>query len=171
MNKNVYVALIFILTPMIVLSHIDWSKTDDGWLFNVDGRDVDFAGIIQEKWRKASTSCRSVTELEKSDSRHKDIRFLIQSYSPPDSTQITEIHVWNSGDWAVAEVEFEKLLPAVITLKAIDKNPAIVEDAIWSGLTKPWVAGPFIRSYLSKSKNQAPRVLLDCFELQSKSFR
>lgn len=171
MNKHVSLALIFLLTPMIVFSHINWSKTDNGWLFNVDGRDVDFAGVIQDKWRKTSTSCRTVTELESSDPRHQEIKSLVQSYSPPDSTQVTAIHVWTRGTWAVAEVEFEKLLPAVVTIKNIDKDPAVVEDAIWSGFTKPWVAGPFIRSYLSQSKNPAPRVLLDCFEMQTKSFR
>lgn len=171
MKKNVSLAMIFLLTPMIVLSHINWSKTENGWLFNVDGRDVDFAGAIQEKWRRTSTSCRSVTELESSDPRHQKIKLLIQTYSPPDSTRITDLHVWSSSTWAVAEVEFEKLLPAVVTIRNIDENPAIVEDAIWSGLTNPWVSGPYIRSYLSKSKHQAPRVLLDCFELQTTSFR
>lgn len=170
MNKTVSLALVCLLTPMVVLSHINWSQTDNGWLFNVDGRDVDFVGIIQEQWRKTSSSCSSVIELESSDPRHKEIKVLVQSYSPPDSIQLTAIHVWTSGTWAVAEVEFEKLLPAVVTIKNIDKDPAVVEDAIWSGFTKPWVAGPFIRSYLGKSKGQAPRVLLDCFELQTKSF-
>jgi hypothetical protein len=82
---------------------------------------------------------------------------------------INHINVWVNDTWAIAEVEFIHLLPAVVTIKNIDQTPVIVDDAIWSGFTKPWIAGPLVRAYLSKSKSKAPQILLDCFELQTKS--
>ena len=170
MKKHVSLVLLAVLTPLVFLSHVGWSKTENGMLFNIDGRDLDLSGIIQDKWRKTTNACSSVQQIDSSDPRHNQIKQLIQSYSPPDSMSMTNIHVWTQGTWAIAEVEFNNLLPAVVTLKNIDQNALIVDDAIWSGFTKPWIAGPLIRNYLSKSKSKAPQTLLDCFELQTKSF-
>jgi hypothetical protein len=169
MKKHVSLVLLAVLTPLVFLSHVTWSKTENGLLFNIDGRDVDLAGMIQDKWRKATNSCSLVHQLNSSDSRHHQIKLLIQSYSPPDSMSINHINVWVNDTWAIAEVEFIHLLPAVVTIKNIDQTPVIVDDAIWSGFTKPWIAGPLVRAYLSKSKSKAPQILLDCFELQTKS--
>lgn len=171
MKKNVSITLILLLIPLVILSHVSWSTTENGLLFNVDGRDVDFAGIIKDKWRLATKTCRSVTELENSDPRLKEIKALVQTYSPPDSIHVKSLYAWTTGSWAVAEVEFETLLPAVVTIKNLDKKMVIVDDAIWSGLTTPWVSGPFIRTYLGRGTSQVPHVLLDCFELQTKSFK
>jgi hypothetical protein len=137
----------------------------------VDGRDVDFAGIIEDKLRQTTKQCQAVTELENTDPKFKEIKTLVQSYSPPDSTPIKVMHLWTMDNWAVAELEFERLLPAVVAIKNVDTKATIVENAIWSGLTKPWQSGPFIRAYLAKQSREIPRNLLDCFELQTLSFR
>ena len=171
MNKKVSVALLLFLTPVVLLSHVSWSQADNGLLFNVDGRDVDVVGILKDKWRASTKRCPAVAELDSTDPQFKTIKTLVQSYSPPDSVAIRKIYVWRSGSWAVAEVEFAKLLPAVVTIKDIDTNAAIVEDAIWSGMTKPWKAGPFIRAYIANKSNELPETLLQCFELQTMSFQ
>ena len=171
MMKHVSLVLLTVLTPLVFFSHFSWSTTENGVLFNLDGRDLDFSGMVKEKWRRATNTCSSVNRLSISDARHESIKRLIQSYSPPDSHHIETLHMWTQGDWAVAEVEFKHLLPAVVTLKNIEQNAEIVDDAIWSGLTHPWTAGPLIRNYLHKSQTPAPQMLLDCFELQTKSFQ
>jgi hypothetical protein len=171
MKRKVSAALLIFLTPIVLLSHVGWSQKDNGLMFNVDGREVDFLGIIQDKWRKTSTSCREVTERPTSDPAQRKLKELIQSYSPPDSTAIKNIHIWSSGTWAVAEVEFESLLPAVVTIKNIDKDAEIIGDAIWSGMTAPWKPGPFIRAYLRQRSGEVPESLLNCFELQTESFK
>jgi hypothetical protein len=71
----------------------------------------------------------------------------------------------------VAEVEFENLLPAVVAVKNLDTNATVVGDAIWSGQTVPWKSGPFIRDYLGQNSSDTPKDLLNCFELQTDSFK
>lgn len=171
MNKKVSVLLLSLLAPVVLLTHVSWSQKDNGLMFNVDGRDVDVVGVMKDRWRVATNVCKAVTELDIEDTKLRMIKAAIQSFSPPDSIQIKVIHVWTSGTWGVAEVEFENLLPAVITLKHLDTNATIVNDAIWSGMTAPWKSGPFIRAYLAQKSSDTPEALLECFELQTASFR
>lgn len=171
MNKKISVVLLLLLIPVVTLTHVSWSQKDNGLMFNVDGRDVDFVGIIKDEWRMATSSCKNVKQLEGDDPKLRMIKTAIQSYSPPDSIPIKVIYVWTSGTWAIAEVEFEKLLPAVVVIKNIDTSATVVGDAIWSGLTVPWKSGPFIRAYLGEKSSDAPEALLNCFELQTDSFK
>jgi hypothetical protein len=171
MNKKVSVALLLFLAPVVVLTHVDWSEKENGLMFNVDGRDVDFVGIIKDTWRIATNTCKTVAQLDSEDPKLAIIKAAIQSYSPPDSIPIKVIYVWTSGTWAIAEVEFEKLLPAVVVVNNLDASATVVGDAIWSGMTAPWVSGPFIRDYLNQKSNEIPKTLLNCFELQTVSFR
>jgi hypothetical protein len=171
MKKQVSLALLLFLAPVVVLTHVGWSEKDNGLMFNVDGRDVDFVGNIKDKWRIATTTCSTVVQLEHDDPKLKIIKAAIQSYSPPDSIPIKVIYVWTFRTWAVAEVEFENLLPAVVAVKNIDTGATVVEDAIWSGVTSPWKSGPFVREYLGKKSHELPKTLLNCFELQTVSFR
>ena len=119
----------------------------------------------------ATNTCKTVTELKSEDQKLAMIKTVIQSYSPPDSISIKIIYVWTSGTWAVAEVEFENLLPAVVVVKNLDTSATLVGDAIWSGMTAPWKSGPFIRAYLGQKARDMPAELLNCFELQTSSFR
>ena len=171
MNKKVSVALLLFLTPVVLLSHMSWSQADNGLLFNVDGRDVDVVGMLKDKWRVSTKRCPAVAELDSTDPQFKAIKTLVQSYSPSDSVAIRTMYVWRSGSWAITEVEFEKLLPAVVTIKDVNTHAAIVGDAIWSGMTQPWKASPFIRAYIRNKSNDLPETLLQCFELQTVSFK
>jgi hypothetical protein len=118
-----------------------------------------------------TNSCKAVKQLASEDPKLRMVETAIQSYSPPDSMHIKIIYVWTSGTWAVAEVEFEKLLPAVLPVKNIDTTATVVGDAIWSGQTVPWKSGPFIRAYLGQKSSDTPKDLLNCFELQTDSFK
>jgi hypothetical protein len=171
MNKKVSITLLFLLVPFVLLTHVSWSHKENGLMFNVDGRDVDFVGIIKNEWRMVTNTCKTVTELKSEDQKFTMIKTAIQSFSPPDSIPIKVIYVWTSGTWAVAEVEFENLLPAVVVVKNLDANTTVVGDAIWSGITAPWKSGPFIRAYLGQKASDVPVELLNCFELQTSSFK
>jgi hypothetical protein len=171
MNKKVSITLLLLLVPALVLPHVSWSQKDNGLMFNVDGRDVDFVGIIKNEFRIATNTCKTVTELKSDDQKLAMIKTAIQSYSPPDSIPIKVIYVWTSGTWAVAEVEFKNLLPAVVAIKNLDTSATVVGDAIWSGMTAPWKSGPFIRAYLGQKASDMPAALLNCFELQTSSFK
>ncbi len=171
MNKKLSIFLLLLSVPVVTLMHVSWSQKDNGLMFNVDGRDVDFVGIMKDKWRMAINSCKTVKQLESDDPKLKIVKTAIQSYSPPDSIPIKVIYVWTSGTWAIAEVEFEKLLPAVVPVKNLDTSATVIGDSIWSGLTKPWKSGPFIRAYLSQKSSDTPEALLNCFELQTDSFK
>ena len=171
MNKKISVILFLLLIPIVILTHVSWAQKDNGLMFNVDGRDVDFIGMMKDKWRMTTTTCKTVKQLASEDPKLRMVKIAIQSYSPPDSTPIKVIYVWTSGTWAVAEVEFEKLLPAVVPVKNLDTTATVVGDAIWSGMTAPWKSGPFIRAYLAEKSSDTPEDLLNCFELQTDSFK
>jgi hypothetical protein len=171
MNKKISLTLLVLFIPLVILTHVSWSEKDNGLMFNVDGRDVDFIGIMKDKWRMTTNTCKTVKQLASEDPKLKIVKTAIQSYSPPDSTHIKNIYVWTSGTWAVAEVEFEKLLPAVVPVKNLDTTATVVGDAIWSGQTVPWKSGPFIRAYLGQKSSDTPKDLLNCFELQTDSFK
>ena len=171
MNKKISVTLLVLFIPLVILTHVSWSEKDNGLMFNVDGRDVDFIGIMKDKWRMTTNTCKTVKQLASEDPKLRMIKTTIQSYSPPDSISIKVIYVWTSGTWAVAEVEFEKLLPAVVPVKNLDTTATVVGDAIWSGMTVPWKSGPFIRAYLGEKSSDTPKDLLNCFELQTDSFK
>lgn len=42
MNRKVSVILLVLLLPVVISTHVSWSEKDNGLMFNVDGRDVDF---------------------------------------------------------------------------------------------------------------------------------
>lgn len=171
MNRKVSLILLAILIPVVISTHIGWTRKDNGLIFNVDGRDVDFVGAVKDKWRTTTKTCKVVSELYGRDPEFKLIKTAIQSFSPPESMAIREIYIWRSGDWAIAEVEFENLLPAVVPVMNLDTKTTVMGEAIWSGVTTPWKAGPFVRAYVSQRSSNMPAELLNCFELQTASFR
>lgn len=171
MKRKTSLIVLGMLIPTVVLTHVSCSALDDGLMFNLDGRDVDLVGMTKDWVRTTTNSCQSVHQLKSDDVQFVRIKAAIQSYSPPDSMDIKTIHVWTATHWAIAEVEFEKLLPAVVTIKKADTSPTVVEGAIWSGTTAPWKSSPHIRSYLKNRSNDTPHDLLNCFELLTKSFK
>ena len=56
MNKKVSITLLLLLIPVVLLTHVSWSQKENGLMFNVDGRDVDFVGIIKNEWRMATNT-------------------------------------------------------------------------------------------------------------------
>jgi hypothetical protein len=98
------------------------------------------------------------------------VQNAIESYSPPQSQSAQIASIWTLGEWTLAEVEFDALLPAVVTLQINNHEHKIVPRGIWSGHTKPWMAAPLIRTYLKAQVPEVPSKLLNCFDPRSKSF-
>jgi hypothetical protein len=71
----------------------------------------------------------------------------------------------------LVEVEFKKLLPAVVLIQKADSEAEIVPNAVWSGYTNPHLPAPFIRKFLIQKLDSPPLALINCFEPQSDSFK
>lgn len=157
-----YVLLIVIMG--ILLNHFSFSQKENGWLLNVDGREVDAVGMVQEKWVKLTRNCTQVKQLDANSESYAAVQKIIQEYSPPSSESAHIAKLMTVQGWYLAEVEFKELLPAVVLMDTDQGQPRIVPHAIWSGETHPWLAAPFIRKYLSSQAPQSPRQLLACFD-------
>jgi hypothetical protein len=170
MKKKVAPPLLAIVLVGVVASHISFKPADHSYLMVVDGIEIDVLGKLKNQWQKHTQSCESVSQLQEGSSNFEVIQSAIQSYSPPQSQSAKIASMWSLGDWTLAEVEFEALLPAVVTLQTNNKETKIVPRGIWSGHTKPWMAAPLIRTYLKTQVPEVPLQLLNCFIPRSKSF-
>jgi hypothetical protein len=159
---SMYVLLIVIVG--VLLNHFSFSQKENGWLLNVDGREVDAIGMAQEKWVQLTRNCSQVKQLDSKSESYLAVQKLIQEYSPPSSESAHIVKLVTLQDWYLAEVEFKELLPAVVLMDTDQGQLRMVPHAIWSGETHPWLAAPFIRKYLSSQAPQSPRQLLACFD-------
>ena len=160
------------LTSVLVLSsHIGWIRDDLGILLTVDDRPIDVVGNFEDKLNKLTRNCGEVERLTVSNKQFQMAQSLIHDYSPPDSSNSNIASAWSVGTWILVEVEFKKLLPAVVLIQKADSEAAIVPNAVWSGYTNPYLPAPFIRKFLIQKLDSPPLALINCFEPQSDSFR
>jgi len=171
MHPRVSIPLLALVICGVLLTHIHVVPTDNGNLLSIDGRKVDVLGELKNLWVSQTRNCKDVTQVNADSAVYRQALSLIQAYSPPSSQSAKIASAWSNGSWLVIEVEFETLLPAVVTLKARNGEFTIVPNAIWSGYTQPWVAAPFIRDYLSRQSPDMPSDLVACFTPQSQSFQ
>ena len=170
MRKKVAAPLLALVLIGLVLTHVQLQPTDQGTIVSIDGREVDVLGTLNNQWNTQTRNCKHVTKLNDEVSAFAQAKSLIQSYSPPNSQSAKIASAWSADAWMLVEVEFDALLPAVVTLKQAHGQWSVVPNAIWSGHTHPWVAAPLIRNYLAKQAPDMPSDLLKCFTPQSKSF-
>ncbi len=170
MKKKVALPLLAIVLVGVIASHISIKAADHSYLMVVDGIEIDVLGKIQNQWVAHTQNCKDVTEPKESEANFQAIHKAIQAYSPPQSQSAQIAGIWTLGTWSLAEVEFETLMPAVVTLQMNDSDPQIVSRGIWSGHTKPWMAAPLIRTYLKAQVPEIPKQLIQCFDPRSKSF-
>lgn len=171
MHPRVSVPLLALVICGVLLAHLHVVPTENGPLLSIDGRKVDVLGEVNNRWVTLTRNCKDVIVLSPDMVVYRQAQSLIQAYSPPSSQSAKIASAWASGPWLLIEVEFDALLPAVVTLKATGGEFTIVPNAIWSGYTLPWVAAPFIRDYLSRQAPDMPIDLVKCFTPQSKSFQ
>jgi hypothetical protein len=172
MKKKVAWTVLGLVLVGVVASHVSWEGKDNGYLLVLDGRDIDVLGRLRNARNSALRNCERVSFLTAQDPRYAEVKRTIQAYSPPQSGSAKLAGVWATGDWRLAEVEFDQLLPAVVLMHAHNGTNTIVPNAVWSGYTQPWKAAPHIRRYLALQTGTAvPTDLYDCFEPQSESFK
>ena len=164
---------IFLLIAIIgvMSTHLEWTNTDNGHLLSIDGRGIDVFGNLNNLATKISRDCRNVEKIDKNDQLFSKINDVIKEYSPPDSASVKIASLIQSGGWALAEVEFDSLLPAVVLLSTKEITPSIIANGIWSGYTKPFESAPYIRKYIGGQVGVVPPNLLNCFEPSSNSFK
>jgi hypothetical protein len=170
MKKKVALPLLAIVLIGVIASHISVKSADHSYLMVIDGIEIDVLGKLKSQWLVNTQTCKEVSQLQEGSANFLAIQNTIQAYSPPQSQSAKIASMWTMGRWTLAEAEFETLLPAVVTLQTNNNEPAIVPNGIWSGHTKPWLAAPLIRTYLSKQVPEIPSTLLNCFVPRSKSF-
>jgi hypothetical protein len=170
MKKKVALPLLAIVLIGVIASHISFKPADHSYLMVVDGIEIDLLGKMKNQWLSQTQNCDGVLELQPGQESFQSIQNTIQSYSPPQSQSAQIAGIWTWGAWALAEVEFDALLPAIVTLQTNKHEQRIVPRGIWSGLTKPWMAAPLIRTYLKTQVPEMPSKLLNCFSPRSKSF-
>jgi hypothetical protein len=172
MKKKVAWTMLVLVLLGVVASHVSWEEKDNGYLLVLDGREVDFLGQLGNVGNRVRRNCERVSFLSPQDPRYEDVKTTIQAYSPPQSGSAKLAGVWATGDWRLAEVEFDQLLPAVVLMHSQNGTNTIVPNAVWSGYTQPWKAAPHIRRYLAlQGGASVPTDLYDCFEPQSESFQ
>ena len=171
MKKRTSAWVLLLVTAGVLLSHLSWEEKDNGYLLMVDGVPLDVLGHARDHWTQLTRQCTAVVRASEHDPRFSQARAVIQAYSPPASASAQLRSLWSVDDWLLAEVEYNDLLPAVVLLRATEKELAILPDAVWSGYTRPWKAAPYIRQYLKQRKHSVPAALFDCFEPQSEAFR
>jgi hypothetical protein len=170
MKKKVALPLLAIVLIGVIASHISFKSADHSHLMVVDGIEIDVLGKMQNQWLAYTQNCDGVSQPQAGQENFQAVQIAIQSYSPPQSQSAQIASIWTLGEWTLAEVEFEALLPAVATLQKSSNEQKIVPRGIWSGHTKPWMAAPLIRTYLKTQVPEVPVQLLNCFIPRSKSF-
>ena len=170
-NRRISVLVLFLVLVGVILNHLSFKNSENGPLLVIDEREVDVLGEINNRWTSLVTDCSSVKTLNSADNNFQAALKVVQDYSPPQSRNSKVASVWVSGSWLLVESEFEELLPAVVPLKKSENGFQVVQEAVWSGYTRPWKAAPFIRQYISKQASEMPLKLLSCFNPQSNAFR
>ena len=170
MKKKVALPLLAIVLIGVIASHISFKSADHSHLMVVDGIEIDVLGKMQNQWLAYTQNCDGVSQPQTGQENFQAVQIAIQSYSPPQSQSAQIASMWTLGEWTLAEVEFEALLPAVVTLQKSSNEQKIMPRGIWSGHTKPWMAAPLIRTYLTTQAPEVPVKLLNCFIPRSKSF-
>jgi len=168
MKKYVALSLLAMTALGVIASHLDVEYLDDSYLLQVDGVPVDVRGHFSAALNRATRRCdgiaRSLRGDPFSDARVSVVEKAISVYSPPASHRLKLRQLLFSGPWVLAEVEFAVLQPAVIVLEQNANGLAVHQNSIWSGSTRPWVAGPWIRRYLRQSAPEVPSALWACYD-------
>jgi hypothetical protein len=154
----------------VLLSHVGLQADENGHLLNLDGRLIDVVGEWSQLKTKFSRNCDSVQTLILDQPMSQAALRAVQSYSPPDSSSAHLQSLIQEGEWLLAEVQFESLLPAVIMLHQSGGRLELLDQSIWSGSTAPWKAAPRIRAYLRQSAPKESDHLIECFDAHHPSF-
>jgi len=175
MKRHVAATLLVLTLLGVTAAHLSAERHDNGWLLVVDGRRHDVIGITREALLRQTRQCAATRAALGDETLAAAALAAVRRYSPPDSASARLLQLRAMPGWLLAEVEFDRLFPAVVVLRespapagppsaATGAHWQIEDRAIWSGLTHPWKAAPLIRDYLRARLPEVPDALLDCFE-------
>ena len=170
MKRHVAATLLGVLGLLIIDSHFDWVRHDNGTLLEVNGQQFDPNGWMAEHWRQLQQDCRKVHNDIATPTTATAVLHVIQQHSLPDSLEASLLQLHRQDDWAIAEVEFKTLNPSIVVLHRVHGDWKIQENAVWSGSTAPWLAADFVRRYLQQQVPELPRALLNCVPIEGSRY-
>jgi len=156
--------LLAALVVALPLSHMQLRASDDSWLLWVDGRPVDLAGMLANRYAALTRDCTPVQTLAPGSAAYGDVLTAIRQHSPPDSASAQLVQLRRQGEWWLAQAQFQELQEAVLLLAPSAQGLGVVPGAVWSGRPHPHEPEPVIRRYLQARAPGAPANLLACFE-------
>lgn len=165
MPRRVGLVVLVILWLVLIAQHVRVQHQDHGWLLNVYESKLDVKGFFADQWIRVERLKHQCPALQ-TDTLPEQLLQAIHQYSPPDSASAKVMWLGEMGDWALAEVAFERLNPAVILLHYDAQAWHISPSGIWSGHTHPWRPSPLIRQFLAVRNPQAPMALWLCWQAQ-----
>lgn len=169
MKRHVALIVLALTAAVVIDLHVDWRRADNGMLLRVGEQDIDAWGHARETWTRLTRRCKSVQALRADDPAWDAAQTAVRAYSPPDSQTARVVALTREGEWLLAQVVSDTLMPAVVTLRSQGQAPALVPHGVWSGNTAPWIATPWVRDYLRRQVPQLPPALTDCLEIASDS--
>ena len=116
MPQRISIYVLLLVTLGVFLNHFSLEHKENGYLLMVDGREVDAIGVAQDKWVKLTRNCSRVRSVDAQTPELLTLLQLIRDYSPPASETAHVIQAATTGNWALVEVKFKDLLPAVVLI-------------------------------------------------------
>jgi len=165
MKRHVAAILVLVTSAMVIDSHVDWERLDGRRLLAVSGQRFDVHGWAAEQalaWRR---DCSQLTPLPMDNPAADRVLAVIRQHSLPDSQSARGLQIRLLGEWAVAEVTFDTLKPALVVLRLQGGQWRVQDRAVWSGSTAPWNSAHFVRRYLRQQAPDLPQALLDCTDI------
>ncbi len=165
MKRHVAAIVLALTVALVIDLHMDWRRADNGVLLRVGEQDIDAWGHAREAWTRIARRCGAVQALQAGDPDWVAAQAAVRAYSPPDSQTAQVVALSRQGEWLLAQVVSDTLMPAVVTLRSQGEVLALVPRGVWSGNTAPWIAAPWVRDYLQRQVPQLPPALVACLAI------
>ena len=151
------------LAALVLLTAAFVRPYEGSWLIVTHDHVYDFVGPVRVAYTRLTRECSPVARLSPSSPAWQLVRARlgeIGSHSPATPRQVLQV-----GSWYIAYSEFELSEPGVVLFE--QTSAGMTDRAEWSGSAAPFRDEPAMWQYLRKSAPQAPRALIECFELSA----
>lgn len=165
MKRHVAAVVALVTSLVVVDSHVDWVQLDGRGLLNVNGQHWDLLGWSAEQARSWQHDCGTLPPLPLDSPTARAVLEVIQGHSLPDSQSARGLQLREKNGWAIAEVAFDTLKPALVVVRSQGQAWRVQDQAVWSGATAPWHSGDFVRRYLQRQAPGLPQDLLACIAI------
>ena len=165
MKRHVALVVLALTAAVVIDLHVDWRRADNGVLLRVGEQDLDVWGDLRQSWTRLTRRCGPVQPVRAGSPVWDTALAAIRDYSPPHSRSAQVTDLSRQGDWLLAQVVSDRLMPAVVVLRLEGAHIDLVPQGVWSGNTAPWRAAPWIRDYLMRQVPALPPALLECLEV------